>query len=45
MLPWFIEATRVKGDDDLFVKLEGLDTKEAARRVVQKGSVAAGSGF
>ena len=36
MLPWFIAGTRVKGDDDLFVKLEGLDSKEAARRVVQK---------
>jgi len=36
MLPWFIEGTRVKSDGELFVKLEGLDTKEAARRVVQK---------
>jgi 16S rRNA processing protein RimM len=36
MLPWFIESTRPKGDEDLFVKLEGLDTKETARRVVQK---------
>jgi len=36
MLPWFIESTRVKGAEEIFVKLEGLDTKEAARRVVQK---------
>ena len=36
LLPWFIEGTRVKSDEELFVKLEGLDTKEAARRVVQK---------
>src|ERR1700749_2218953 len=36
MLPWFIEGTRVKSADEIFVKLEGLDTKEAARRVVQK---------
>ena len=36
MLPWFVESTRVKSDEELFVKLEGLDTKEAARRVVQK---------
>jgi 16S rRNA processing protein RimM len=35
-LPWFIESTRVKGAEEIFVKLEGLDTKEAARRVVQK---------
>jgi 16S rRNA processing protein RimM len=36
MLPWFIESTRVKTDTEIYVKLEGLDTKEAARRVVQK---------
>ena len=36
MLPWFIQGTRPKSDEELFVKLEGLDTKEAARRVVQK---------
>jgi 16S rRNA processing protein RimM len=36
MLPWFIEGTRVKSDTELYLKLEGLDTKEAARKVVQK---------
>jgi 16S rRNA processing protein RimM len=36
MLPWFIEGIRVKSETELFVKLEGLDSKEAARRVVQK---------
>lgn len=36
LLPWFIESTRVKGAEEVFIKLEGLDTKEAARRVVQK---------
>lgn len=36
MLPWFVESTRVKSDSEVYVKLEGLDTKEAARRVVQK---------
>ena len=36
MLPWFIENTRPKGADDLYIKLEGIDTKEAARTVVQK---------
>ncbi len=36
MLPWFIESVRVKSDEELFIKLEGLDTKETARRVVQK---------
>ena len=36
MLPWFIESVRIKSDDEVFIKLEGLDTKEAARRLVQK---------
>lgn len=36
LLPWFIGSTRVKSETEIFVKLEGLDTKEAARRVVQK---------
>jgi 16S rRNA processing protein RimM len=36
MLPWFVESTRIKGADDLYIKLEGIDTKEAARTVVQK---------
>ncbi|HTR30884.1 MAG TPA: ribosome maturation factor RimM [Puia sp.] len=36
MLPWFVEGIRVKSDSEVYVKLEGIDTKEAARRVVQK---------
>jgi 16S rRNA processing protein RimM len=36
MLPWFVQSTRVKNEEEIYVKLEGLDTKEAARRVVQK---------
>jgi 16S rRNA processing protein RimM len=36
MLPWFIESTRGKSADEVYIKLEGLDSKEAARRVVQK---------
>jgi len=36
MLPWFVEGTRAKTAEDLYIKLEGIDTKEAARRVVQK---------
>jgi 16S rRNA processing protein RimM len=36
LLPWFVESTRIKSEEEIFVKLEGLDTKEAARRVVQK---------
>ncbi len=36
MLPWFVEAVRGKGDEDVYIKLEGIDTKEAARKLVQK---------
>jgi len=36
LLPWFVESVRVKSDTEVYVKLEGLDTKEAARKVVQK---------
>jgi 16S rRNA processing protein RimM len=36
LLPWFIEGTRIKGPEEIYIKLEGLDTKETARRMVQK---------
>jgi 16S rRNA processing protein RimM len=36
MLPWFIESARGKSANEVYIKLEGLDSKEAARRVVQK---------
>ena len=36
MLPWFVEAIRVKSETEVYVKLEGLDSKEAARKLVQK---------
>ena len=28
LLPYFVESARKKGDDELFVKLEGIDTKD-----------------
>ena len=36
MLPYFIESTRIKNDDELFIKIEGIDTKEAAHKLMQK---------
>src|SRR6187402_2579362 len=36
MLPWFIQQIRPKGAEDVYVKLEGIDTKESARKLVQK---------
>ena len=36
MLPFFLESTRIKNDAELFLKFEGIDTKEAAFRLMQK---------
>ena len=35
-IPWFIESTKIKSDDETFIKLEGLDTREAALKLNQK---------
>jgi len=36
-IPYFIQKTSVKDHEHVFVKLEGIDTKESARRLVQMG--------
>lgn len=36
MLPWFVSSTRIKSEEEIFIKLEGIDTKEGTRRVLQK---------
>jgi 16S rRNA processing protein RimM len=36
MLPYFIESSRIKNDEEVYLKLEGIDSKEAARRMLQK---------
>ena len=35
-LPWFIESTRIKNDVEVFMKLEGVITREAAIKLAQK---------
>lgn len=35
-LPWFITAVRIKSDDELYVQLQEIDTKEAAHKLTQK---------
>jgi 16S rRNA processing protein RimM len=35
-LPWFVESTRLKSEDEVFVHLEGVATREAASRLTQK---------
>ena len=34
--PWFIESTKIKSDEETYIKLEGIDTREAATRLTQK---------
>lgn len=36
LLPYFIESVRVKTDQELYLKLENINTKEAAQKLVQK---------
>ena len=35
-IPWFIAATRIKTDDEIYVQLEGIDNREAAIKLTQK---------
>lgn len=35
-LPYFIENTVIKSDNEIYLKLEGADTKEAAHKLTQK---------
>lgn len=35
-LPWFIENASVKSPDEINLKLEGIDSREAAQKLVQK---------
>jgi len=35
-LPFFVEATRVKNETEVYVKIEGYNTKESARRLTRR---------
>jgi 16S rRNA processing protein RimM len=35
-LPYFIESTSVKNDTEIFIKLDGIDNKEVARKLTPK---------
>jgi 16S rRNA processing protein RimM len=35
-LPWFIESTKIKSEEEVYIKLEGADTREAAMKLTQK---------
>ena len=36
LLPWFIGSARIKSAEDIHIKLEGIDSKEATRKLLQK---------
>ncbi|GEP95766.1 ribosome maturation factor RimM [Chitinophaga cymbidii] len=36
-LPYFIQKARAKDAEHLYIKLEGIDSREAARKLLQKG--------
>jgi 16S rRNA processing protein RimM len=35
-LPYFVETTSIKNAEEVYIKLEGFNTKESARRINQK---------
>jgi len=35
-LPWFIETASAKSDAEVFIKLEGIDNREAAKKLLKK---------
>ena len=35
-LPWFIEIAKIKNEDEIYLKLEGVNTREASMKLVQK---------
>lgn len=36
MLPYFIQSVRIKNEEELYLKLEGIDVKEKAQKLSQK---------
>ena len=35
-LPWFIESTLIKNESEVYIKLEGINTREAAAKLTPK---------
>ncbi|MBL7742696.1 MAG: 16S rRNA processing protein RimM [Chitinophagaceae bacterium] len=35
-LPWFVESAKIKSEEETYLKLEGIDTKEAAGKLTRK---------
>lgn len=37
-IPWFIQSTKIKSDTEVYISLEGVATREAALKLVQKAA-------
>ena len=35
-IPWFVESAKIKNEGETYIKLEGIDTREAAIKLTQK---------
>jgi len=35
-IPWFVQSTKIKNEEELYLKLEGIDVKEQAIKLTQK---------
>lgn len=35
-IPWFIESTKIKNEEEVYIKLEGVNTREQAIKLTQK---------
>jgi 16S rRNA processing protein RimM len=35
-IPWFVQSTRIKSEDEIYVKLEGVSLREQAAKLAQK---------
>lgn len=35
-IPWFIESTKIKNEEEIYLKLEGVNTREQAIKLTQK---------
>lgn len=35
-IPWFVESTKIKNEEETYIKIEGVDIREQATRLTQK---------
>src|ERR1044072_752271 len=35
-LPWFIESSKIKNDEEIYLKFEGVNTRDVAIKLAQK---------